>query len=462
MGKVIDMKNLLVTLSIYVLICFLLILFSFTKLVVNFSDSEWSTIFVSMILAIFIFRYINKIKLLSVYSLFFFTTLIFIGGRFIAAFLGYTEEHIFTLDFFVYRELIDIYKTRLMLFVLNIFIMLEAGMYASKLFTLNKQNLPNITRTSTIPRFNIYTLYIMIFIIIIFLVASLPELINNVLSNGYLALYEGQSKNYEVGLLSKAITLLYATLGIFLTQTNKKLKKIDISILIIFSVIYMILGSRGTFVCNILFLLWVYYELGDRKLNILKLLSLFVIISLFLSFGFSLLTLREMDSENQSGYSSVLNLIFDQGITLMVFNESINIENYPILPMIQNFIPGTIFIASNFVQVAPQNVSYANYLAYNLNPALFSQGYGLGWSVFSDFYVLAGQSLVGFSIIVFLWSYYINKVDKWAKSNLFWRIINISTLPALLFLPRAGLYIYYPLYLYVLILIIFMKIKFKK
>lgn len=462
MGKVIDMKNLLVTLSIYVLICFLLILFSFTKLVVNFSDSEWSTIFVSMILAIFIFRYINKIKLLSVYSLFFFTTLIFIGGRFIAAFLGYTEEHIFTLDFFVYRELIDIYKTRLMLFVLNIFIMLEAGMYASKLFTLNKQNLPNITRTSTIPRFNIYTLYIILFIIIILLTASLPEVISKVLSGGYLALHMGQEQTYEVGLLSKVVTLLYATLGIYLTQNNRKLKVVDITVLIVFSVVYMVLGSRGTFVCNILFLIWAYYELGNKKVNIVKLLSSFLAIGLFLSIGFRLFTLREIDTENQSIYSSVLGLLYDQGITLMVFNEAINVEKYPILPMIQNFIPGTIFIASNFIQVSPQNVSYANYLAYSLSPALFSQGYGLGWSVFGDFYVLAGQSLVGFSIIVFLWSYYINKVDTRAKFNHLWRIINISTLPALLFLPRAGLYTYFPLYMYIFILIILVKIKFKK
>ena len=456
------MNNLLVTLIIYIVSCLCLIIFSLTQKTLIFSDFEWSTIFVTLILLIFFLRYINKIKLLSVYSLFFFTTLIFFGGRFIAVFLGYEKEHIFTLDFFAYRELNDIFKTKLMLFVSNIFITLEAGMYGSKVFVFNKQNISNTIRNNNNSKFNVYILYITIFIIISLLTASLPEVVNKVLSNGYLALHGGQSEAYEVGLLSKAVTLLYATLGIFLTQTNKKLKKIDIVILIIFSIIYMVLGSRGTFVCNILFLIWVYYELGNRKLNIIKLISLFIAISLFLSFGFNLLTIREIDSENQSAYSSMLGLLFDQGITLMVFNEIINIENYPILPMIQNFIPGTIFIASNFIQVSPQNVSYANYLAYSLSPALFSQGYGLGWSVFGDFYVLAGQSLVGFSIILFLWSYYINKVDKRAKFNHLWRIINISTLPALLFLPRAGRYTYFPLYMYVFILIILVKIKFKK
>ena len=35
--------------------------------------------------------------------------------------------------------------------------------------------------------------------------------------------------------------------------------------------------------------------------------------------------------------------------------------------------------------------------------------------------------------------------------NLYWKAIVISTLPALLFLPRAGLYSYFPLYFYVLL-----------
>lgn len=38
--------------------------------------------------------------------------------------------------------------------------------------------------------------------------------------------------------------------------------------------------------------------------------------------------------------------------------------------MIQNFIPGTVFIASLLGAVSPENISYPNYLAYNLDPVL--------------------------------------------------------------------------------------------
>ncbi|MGK6699486.1 hypothetical protein [Acinetobacter baumannii] len=61
------------------------------------------------------------------------------------------------------------------------------------------------------------TLFILMLIIGL-LALSLPEVIQNVIANGYLALHQGQAEGYSNGLLTKSINLLYATLGIFVVQ----------------------------------------------------------------------------------------------------------------------------------------------------------------------------------------------------------------------------------------------------
>lgn len=62
-------------------------------------------------------------------------------------------------------------------------------------------------------------------LIIGLLALSLPEVIQNVIANGYLALHQGQAEGYSNGLLTKSINLLYATLGIFVVQKSNILKK---------------------------------------------------------------------------------------------------------------------------------------------------------------------------------------------------------------------------------------------
>ena len=80
------------------------------------SDYGWSGLFVFYIFIVYFFRYVNKVNLIGVYSLFYFTTLIFLCGRFFAIFLGF-QESLFEIDFFTYRILNDFEKNRLMFFV---------------------------------------------------------------------------------------------------------------------------------------------------------------------------------------------------------------------------------------------------------------------------------------------------------------------------------------------------------
>ena len=87
-----------------------LLLLSLSLFYVGFSltisDFYWSLFFVLTNAVILWVRfYINKENIVSLYSLFFLTSLLFIGGRFFSVFLGYNSAPLFELDFFVYSVL---------------------------------------------------------------------------------------------------------------------------------------------------------------------------------------------------------------------------------------------------------------------------------------------------------------------------------------------------------------------
>lgn len=420
------------------------------------TDYGWSCVFIFYIVIVYLFRYVNKINLIGVYSLFYFTTIIFICGRFFSIFLGY-HESLFSIDFFSYRVLNDLEKNRLIFFVFLILVSLELGLYFSKL-TLNKTIVKRDDSGLNEP-----ILWIIFLIITIVLLFSLPDVVSRVISFGYLALHQGQADGYSFGILEKVTTLLYVLLGFALTQENKFLKKSVICVLILYSTLFMVMGSRGTFVCTLLFLLWVNYDYGTKSVNPIKFFSYLSVIAFFLITVFSLISLRTKDLtiSNEGTIDSILKLLYDQGITLMVFNEVFYLDKYPVLPMIQNFIPGSVFIASKLGLADADNISYGNFLASNLNYSLFEDGYGLGWSVFSDLYVMSFGTHALFGFFVILFSFFLNFTESMINKSIFWKILVISTLPALLFLPRSGLYTYIPLMYYVFVLYLLAKYKFK-
>lgn len=449
-------SNSVISIYLFVIVFLVAISINFLKIVFVFDDYVWSSLFVFYVLLVYFFRFLNKIKWISIYSLFYFTTLIFFGGRFFSVFLGLENVSIFEMNFFNYRVLDDSEKTILMSYVFLILTALEIGLYSANVFIGSKFNLEPVAIS-----FNRYFLFLIIFIVVLFLMLSLPGVVVDVINNGYLALHRGQVEGNNNQLLSKGISILYASLGVFMVQNSKILKNMHLTVFILFTITYLMLGSRGTFVCNVLFLFWLYSDYGRKNVKLSKILISLALLGLFLSSFFTYFSFREIDESGLSVFNSLLMLLYDQGITLMVFNESINVQSYPLLPMIQNFIPGSVFIVSTFSFVPTENISYANFLAYTLDSNLFSKGYGLGWSVYSDFYVLSGGFVFLFGMIVFLFSFFINFMEKMLNRNLYWKVIVISTLPALLFLPRAGLYSYFPLFFYVVLIMFFVKSKYK-
>lgn len=214
------------------------------------------------------------------------------------------------------------------------------------------------------------------------------------------------------------------------------------------------MGLRGGFICYLLLLFWYKSDFGLKKINVFKVLSLIIFVFVFLTAIFNMVSFRgEVDNENVS--DKVLSLLYAQGVTLMVFNDSMSIINYPIVPYFQNFIPGVSFVFSTLgYGVNAYEVNFGQFLSYTLDPVLFGLGYGLGWSLFSDAHVYSFGNIVFYSVFIVLFSVFINYMQNNINKNIYLKVIISSLVIPLCFLPRAGLNTVFPLIFYTVIFLL--------
>ena len=158
--------------------------------------------------------------------------------------------------------------------------------------------------------------------------------------------------------------------------------------------------------------------------------------------------------ENETGpLTSVTNFLYSQGFSMLVFHSSMKLEHYSIIPALQSFIPGSSFIISLTSHELPSYyTSFSRYLSYHLSPSLYNQGFGLGWSILSDFYIFSGRTIIGFILLSFLWGYGINKAELLAQNNLNFKRILITVAPSIIFIPRSGISTVFPLIIYAIII----------
>ena len=125
--------NSIISLAIIFILLFGFLNLYYLEVVFDFKDFTWSLIFVVVISIILLLRFISKENIVSLYSLFFLTSLLFLGGKFLSVFLGYNQKPLFELDFFVYRLLDERETSRLFFIVVSAFLSLEVGFYISKI-----------------------------------------------------------------------------------------------------------------------------------------------------------------------------------------------------------------------------------------------------------------------------------------------------------------------------------------
>lgn len=331
--------------SLYVMITFWFIFLSLNllKLSLVLNDFYWSCIFVLFISVIYFFRYVNKVNIVNIYSLFFITTLLFLGGRFLSIFFGYDKASLFEIDFFTYHKLNNYESSMLFYWLMLGLFSLEIGFYTSRII-LKERDYKYIKLHN-----NKVVLYLLLCIFYILILQQLVYSFQLVLSGGYLALYANQAEltNYTYSFTALVETLSLASLGIYLSQDNRKFRNLFIILLILINVSSVIMGARSGFSAFIIFLIWYFYDYGNKKANPLKVISYGILLLIFLSVLVKFISLRDLNSEATSVIDQILEFLYSQGITLMVFNESMGVENYPINAYFQNFIAGFSFFTQD-------------------------------------------------------------------------------------------------------------------
>lgn len=430
-------SNNLISFLFLLIIWFIFVALMFLDVTLNLSDYEWSCIFFSIIIIIYFLRYINKVNIVSLYSIFFLTTIFFIGGRFVAVFLGYITEPIFEIHFFVDHRLNNYEASILFYWVILGFLSLELGFYINRLCTTQQSSseFKNLFVGN-----NKYIIYLIFFLIAASQLHQTFVALQKVASGGYGVLYakQGESINYSFDISGFITTIAAALSGIFLVQNSKKIRVLFLILLGVINFTGIVMGGRGGFISFILFLIWYSYDYGNKKASTAKFLMSVIGIMIFLTVIVQTFSYREVESTGSSVYGNIIYFIYSQGISLMVFNESMGVEKYPINAYFQNFIAGFTFFYSTFIHPVPAHeANLVQYNSYILNPSEYSRGFGLGWSLFSEGYLYGLRNPILYSIFLATFSYILNYLQTNINKNIYIKIIALTVVLRIFTLPRG-------------------------
>lgn len=422
-------------------------------------DIVISIIFViNYILSISIVWTINN-KKINLFVLFFLTFGLFIGGGFLACLLDHDLDPFQPLNFYSYT--VD-YKSKIEIvtYVLLFMYMTTCGYFASYQYKREPKFLPFQSASSiAINKFLRILQIPLALIVVVFSVKFVWE----GLQSGYLEHFvAGQSDEYSGSTLDNLIKQWISIfLGLAIAFGEKRTK---VAYLILFSVLSLAnlyVGSRSNFGVLLLILLWLYSE--HHKVS-LKKLGLGLVLAMFLMIFLFSFSVREANISRAKIpiFDAIAFFIQMQGSSLMVFDASKSIESYPLLPYFQSFIPGSSFFYSliSGESLNPWDVTFSKYMCYNLNPQLYFEGYGLGWSILSDLYLFSGRMLPFFVFLSFIWGYFVGKLEIWSSMARFYRFISVTLSTTLLLLPRGGFNSFFPLLIYSIVTWIFINILF--
>lgn len=397
--------------------------------------------FINYIIGLFvIWQYTNK--RIGLLLLFYLTSGLFIGGRFFAKLIG-CEASIWEPTFF-FNYYVSIERQReIMCFVLVYFNALALGSIFYKIHPkkFKKERIPDFVKK----KINRFLRIVFIPLAIIIVYRKIQSLIT-AMSMGYISLYlagaQGESSIWDI-----SNTIMLILLGLSMAYGDKKNKKDYLALFIIASLITMAIGGRGAFGAILLVLLWIYsqtHPLSLKKIGIIVLGLAAILISV------ASLSIRFADAEDAvSALDTFQIFLHSNGITLMVFDASRIIDNYPWQPYFQNLLPGFVRIVDLITgQVSGPNATFASSLAYNLNPNLYLNGSGLGWTLMSDIYLYSRGSIIIFGILIALFSYCCRMISDNMRNNGLVKTIAYCIATSLFLLPRDGLNSVIPLIYY--------------
>lgn len=428
------------------------------------NSHTYSMVFCSYYLFILYTLWIIGNRRIQPYILFYLTFGLFIGGRFWANLLGYKEDIWKSVYFFSYH-LNKEDKVLLLKQVIGFICCSSIGYWLSKCTRQTKAKLDiNLSQTTNkLIDIMLNRLYILFFAYAIFLnIKKLKE----ALQYGYLSLYIGkQSNDFSTG-ASLFYAVMNICLGIAMGYGNKSNRRNYLILMIINSLFMIVIGSRSAFGATMLVLLWLYSQY--HKINLKKTLLLCCLCMLLLLTVFTF-SLRSSEIGLQTNaWDILLAFIYDQGISLMVFDASKLIDSYPIMPYFTSLFPGIPGL-SKFLTgetYSPFETSFSGYMCVSLNPEMYFNGHALGWTILSDIYLFSFRIFPLFLLLSIGWGYLIGKLESLAEHNAFFKSYMYIIISGLLMSPRASVqgiipYIFYLISSLIIIVFFIQSLKSK-
>ncbi|EJB1795593.1 O-antigen polysaccharide polymerase Wzy [Vibrio parahaemolyticus] len=397
------------------------------------TEYQLSAIFVIVIFMTIIYLYSISNKILNLQLLFIMTFGLFIGGRFIAYFLGY-EYSPFTTTFFLQYTLSPEAKFDLVYRVVTFVYFYSIGCSLVPVANFNV----TVIKTNT-SEFIVKFSYIVFIFFVLYYFFTLSSLFKNALQLGYASLYSSQGGEVDFGGAAASImyTLLLFFLGYNVASKDKKGMVLYLSLFFLIAFTYLLIGARAKFGASFLLLIWLYFR--NREFSLIR-FSLISSLGIFAILSLSELSIRFSDVESELNLTeSLLKFIYSQGITLMVADLVDKIDNYPNLAYFQLFLPAVSSFLGIFTSVDRFGTSFGNYLAYSIDPTMYYNGLGLGWSVISDIYLLSARYIPIFCILSMLFGYVVSLISWLSIRNIYFLSFFIMILTKVIYLPRASL-----------------------
>lgn len=450
----------------YLLIAFMFLNFTISLILFNHYSLDLIlsySIIVNYILSfIFCYKFSPDNNILKLVSIYLFGFGLFICGRFFANvfFVG----DVYCIDFGFFYCLSHNEKLESMFLINMSLIFFVYG------FLNNKLTLKTSFYDNKVDYFNKNTLFILsllsVFLGLYVLYGSYSTIITAI-NEGYMSIFSNQDGVYSTPILLIIFTLFVAILSLQYSFVSKyKFCKFFFRVnVFIYSIIMLssiLQGSRAAFITGLIFLLWLY--LLNRKIKLKTVFfPIFIIILIFLANDLASLSgARDASSANVDVLRIVLeDMLYNQGITMMVFNVGFLNNDYPLLAYLKVLLPGIQVLYGFFHEINNSHLTFSSYLLYQLDPSVFSDGFGLGWSLLGDFYAFSFGFFPLFLFYNYCWGKIIFKVSDSFGNDFFYNGLFICFVTQVFMLSRSSISILWALIIFYSILYVLIKVKVK-
>ncbi|WMI98293.1 O-antigen polysaccharide polymerase Wzy [Pseudomonas chlororaphis subsp. aurantiaca] len=213
---------------------------------------------------------------------------------------------------------------------------------------------------------------------------SFPEVYRSVHSDGYISLYKAASSDFTTRGSTAAQYGLLLALGLAFASGTRWIGWCVLGLLALYYTAYLQLGVRGGIMGFALLCIWLFH-IKIKRIDRLALVGTPIVLAfpvMFAAFG----PRAGNFGENTSLYLPWF--IDNQGLTALYIHSAMQIDSYPPLAYLHSVFPAIPTIAALMGTTIPLDQLYFGQLLSKtaLSGDAYQQGFGMGWSVFADFY----------------------------------------------------------------------------